>query len=131
MAISSYKVELLKGNGSSAYEKFSDIKSFPDLMGDPNTIETTTLSDDQQTFIPGIKTGDTLQFVCNYSSDLATKVKAIESQDTAWQVKFSDGSTFTFKGAVSMGIPGKGVDEVLELNLNIVPSTVVTFTAGA
>lgn len=130
MAISSYKVELLKGNGSSVYEKFSDIKSFPDLMGDPNTIETTTLSDDQQTFIPGIKTGDTLQFVCNYSSDLATKVKAIEGQDTAWQVKFSDGSTFTFKGAVSMGIPGKGVDEVLELNLNIVPSTVVTFTAG-
>lgn len=131
MAISSYKVELLKGDGSSAYEKFSDIKSFPDLMGDPNTIETTTLSDDQQTFIPGIKTGDTLQFVCNYSSDLATKVKAIEGQDTAWQVKFSDGSTFTFKGAVSMGIPGKGVDEVLELNLNIVPSTVVTFSAGA
>ena len=130
MAISSYKVELLKGNGSSAYEKFSDIKSFPDLMGDPNTIETTTLSDDQQTFIPGIKTGDTLQFVCNYSSDLSTKVKAIEGQDTAWQVKFSDGATFTFKGAVSMGIPGKGVDEVLELNLNIVPSTVVTFTAG-
>lgn len=131
MAISSYKVELLKGNGSSTYEKFSDIKSFPDLMGDPNTIETTTLSDDQQTFIPGIKTGDTLQFVCNYSSDLATKVKAIEGQDTEWQVKFSDGSTFTFKGAVSMGIPGKGVDEVLELNLNIVPSTVVTFSAGA
>lgn len=131
MAISSYKVELLKGNDSSTYEKFSDIKSFPDLMGDPNTIETTTLSDDQQTFIPGIKTGDTLQFVCNYSSDLATKVKAIEGQDTAWQVKFSDGSTFTFKGAVSMGIPGKGVDEVLELNLNIVPSTVVTFSAGA
>lgn len=131
MAISSYKVELLKGNGSSTYEKFSDIKSFPDLMGDPNTIETTTLSDDQQTFIPGIKTGDTLQFVCNYSSDLATKVKAIEGQDIEWQVKFSDGSTFTFKGAVSMGIPGKGVDEVLELNLNIVPSTVVTFSAGA
>lgn len=132
MAISSYKVELLKGETSSeTYTKFADIKDFPDLFGDPNTIETTTLSDNQQTFIPGIKTSDTLSFTLNWDKTIASQIIELEGKDTKWKVQFSDGAAFTFSGAASLGVPGKGVDEVLEMTLNIVPSTVVTYVQGA
>ena len=123
---------MLKGESSGeTYTKFADIKDFPDLFGDPNTIETTTLSDNQQTFIPGIKTSDTLTFTLNWDKTIASQIIAIEGEDTKWKVQFSDGAAFTFSGAAALGVPGKGVDEVLEMTLNIVPSTVVTYVQGA
>lgn len=51
MAISTYKIFLMK-KGESAYEKLIDIKEFPDLGGAPEMLETTTLSDKMQTYIP-------------------------------------------------------------------------------
>ena len=51
MAISSYKTYLMhKASGAMQYTKLIDIKSTPDgIMGSPNMLETTTLSDPQQT----------------------------------------------------------------------------------
>lgn len=46
MAISTYKVFLMKGTtsgSSTTYEKLVDIKDFPDLGGAPEMLETTTL----------------------------------------------------------------------------------------
>ena len=56
MAISSYKTFLMKGTGTSeiTWSKLIDIKDYPDLGGTPEMLETTTLSDGSQTYIPGI-----------------------------------------------------------------------------
>ena len=47
MAISTYKVFLMKKKTTpeETYEKLVDIKEFPDLGGEPEMLETTTLSD--------------------------------------------------------------------------------------
>jgi hypothetical protein len=50
MAISTYQVFLMLGE-----EKLIDIKDFPDLGGAPETLDTTTLSDNMTTSIPGIQ----------------------------------------------------------------------------
>jgi hypothetical protein len=132
MAISSYKVELHNAaTADGQFTKFADIKDFPDLFGDPNTIETTTLSDAQQTFIPGIKSSETLPFTLNWDKTVAEQVVAMEGKESFWKVIFSDGASFSFAGAPSLGVPGKGVDEVLEMILNIVPSTVIEMTVTA
>ena len=56
MAISTYKVFLMKkGTEPDTYEKLVDIKEFPDLGGEPEMLETTTLSDNMQTYIAGIQ----------------------------------------------------------------------------
>lgn len=126
MAISSYKVELHNSTTKEgSFTKFADIKDFPDLFGDPNTLETTTLSDGQQTFIPGIKQGDTLSFTLNWDKTLANTIKGMEGKESFWKVKFSDGAEFVFSGYPSLGVPGKGVDEVVEMKLNIVPSSAI------
>ena len=46
MAISTYKVFLMKkGDTGDTWSKLVDIKEFPDLGGEPEMLETTTLSD--------------------------------------------------------------------------------------
>ena len=67
MAISTYKVFLMKKGTGDTYEKFLDIKSFPDLGGAPEMLETTTLSDSMQTYIAGIQSLVALEFEANYT----------------------------------------------------------------
>ena len=126
MAISSYQVTLKWGDAAETLTKLCPIKDYPEVFGDPNTLETTTLDDKQQTFIPGIKTSDTMAFTANYDKDTAQELQTAEGKHKYFELDFSDGSKFTWEGSVSLGIPGKGVDEVVEMTINIVPSTVIT-----
>lgn len=143
MAISSYKTYLMyKASGATAYTKLVDIKSTPDgLMGDPNMLETTTLSDPQQTFIEGIRQVDTsgFEFTANYVKADFTKLQALKGQDLDYAVWFGattsnnadtpDGSDgkFSFKGSLDVTPNGTGVDEVVEMTIRIAPSTATTF----
>jgi hypothetical protein len=131
MAISSYGVTLKSGTSAEALTKLVDIKDFPDLIGEPNLLETTSLSDSQQTFINGIKTADLMTFTFNYTKEDFQKCKAEEGKAQFYVLEFSDGSTFSWQGQHTVGLPGKGVDEVLEATLNIAPSSEVTFDVGA
>ena len=131
MAISSYKVELHNSaTAEGQYKLFAPIKDFPDLFGEPNTLETTTLSDSMQTFIPGIKQMDSLAFTLNWDKEIASQIKGMEGKESYWKVIFSDGAEFSFAGQPSLGVTGKGVDEVLEMTLTIVPSTEVTMSVA-
>lgn len=129
MALSSYMVELKWGATADAVAKVVDIKDFPDLIGEPNLLETTTLSDGQQTYIPGIKAADLLTFTFNYDKDVFQSVKDDEGKALFYELSFSDGSKFTWRGQHTVGLPGKGVDEVLESTVNIAPSSPVEFVA--
>lgn len=131
MAISTFGVSLKWGESAEAVEKVVDIKDFPDLIGEPNMLETTTLSDGQQTFIPGLKASDTLAFTYNYTSADFAKVKADEGKHLYYVLEFSDGSSFSWQGQHTCGLPGKGVDEVIDATINIAASTSVEFKAAA
>jgi hypothetical protein len=130
MAISSYGVTLKWGESAEAVTKVVDIKDFPDMIGDPNLLETTTLSDAQQTNIPGIRTSDTLTFTANYTKEDFTAVHAQENTPLFYELAFSDGSGFTWQGQHTCGLPGKGVDEVIEFTINIAASTPVEYKAA-
>ena len=134
MAISTYKVFLMKKT-DSAYEKLIDIKDFPDLGGAPEMLETTTLSDKMQTYIPGIQSLDALEFTANYTKDDYTKLKALEGTECEFAVWFGGTETagvvtptgadgkFEFKGQLSAFPVGGGVNEVVDMTVTIAPST--------
>lgn len=130
MAISSYNCVLKWGESEGALTKKVDIKDFPDLIGDPNLLETTTLSDAAQTYIPGIKSTDLMTFTTNFTKTDFQACKADEGKTLFYSLEFSDGAKFTWQGQHTMGVPGKGVDEVIEATINIVPSTSVEFSAA-
>ena len=141
MAISTYKIFLMMKNGAS-YEKLIDIKDFPDLGGSPEMLETTTLSDKMQTYIPGIQSLDALEFTANYTKEDFTKLKALEGQEKEFAVWFggteeanvltptgTDGK-FEFKGQLSAFPVGGGVNEVVDMTVTIAPSTPITMAAN-
>lgn len=137
MAISTYKVFLMKKD-TDVYKKLVDIKDFPDLGGSPEMLETTTLSDKMQTYIPGIQSLDALEFNANYTKDDFTKLKALEGQELELAVWFggdesngtltptgNDGK-FNFKGYVSVFVVGGGTNEVVGMTVAVAPSTPIT-----
>ena len=128
MAISTYGIYLMHKT-SDKYEKLIDIKDFGDLMGEPELLETTTLSDSMQTYIPGIKSSEAIPFTANYTQTDFTRLKALEGKDESYAVYFGEDGTngmFKFNGSLSVGIPGGGVNEVVNMNISIVPSTPIT-----
>lgn len=141
MAISTYKVFLMK-KSSATYEKLVDIKDFPDLGGAPEMLETTTLSDKMQTYIPGIQSNDALEFTANYTKEDYDKLKALEGTESDYAVWFGgtesggvatpDGSNgkFEFKGQLSVHVVGGGVNEVVDMTITIAPSTIITVPSG-
>lgn len=142
MAISTYKIFLMM-KGDSAYEKLIDIKDFPDLGGAPEMLETTTLSDKMQTYIPGIQSLDALAFTANYTKEDFTKLKALEGQEKDFAVWFGgtetadgtltpDGSDgkFEFKGQLSAFPVGGGVNEVVDMTVTIAPSTPINLATA-
>lgn len=136
MAISTYKVFLMhKGASESAYTKLIDIKEFPDLGGDPEMLETTTLSDKMQTYIAGIQSLDGLSFTANYDLTDYKALKALEGKNEKYAVWFggtesggvltptgSDGK-FSFDGQLTAYPTGGGVNEVVDIGITIAPST--------
>ena len=128
MAINTYGVTLKWGESAEAVAKIVDIKDFPDMIGDPEMLETTTLSDAQVTNIPGIKSSDMLTFTCNYSKTDFGAVNDDAEKPLFYELSFSDGSKFTWQGQHTCGLPGKGVNEVIEFTINIAASTPVVFT---
>lgn len=130
MAISTFGIELKWGTSADAVEKVIDVKDFPDMLGEPNMLETTTLSDAAVTNIPGIRSSDMLTFTANYTKADFKKVNDEANTALFYELSFSDGSKFTWQGQHTCGLPGKGVDEVVEFTVNIAASTAVTFVAG-
>lgn len=128
MAISTYGIYLMH-KVSDSYEKLVDIKDFPDLGGAPEMLETTTLSDSMQTYIPGIQSLDGLEFNANYTKADFTKLKALENKDEAYAVFFGEegkDGKFEFKGSLSVFPVGGGVNEVVGMTISIAPSTPIT-----
>lgn len=137
MAISTYKTYLMKGSGTSSitFSKLLDITSFPDIGGDPEQLETTTLSDAMRTHINGIQNTDSMQFEANYTKTDYDAVKAVT--DSTWFAVFFGGTTtsaatdgtYYFKGTPSVKISGGGVNEVVHMTITISLETEITTTA--
>lgn len=135
MAISTYRVFLMHKASGGSYEKLIDIKSFPDLGGAPEMLETTTLSDNMQTYIAGIQSLDSLEFEANYTLEDYNKLKELFDKTESYAVWFGgtgDGSAlsptgsdgkYKFDGQLSAYPVGGGVNEVVNMNVTIAPST--------
>ena len=125
MAISSFGTKLMIGT------KTYDIKDFPEILGQRSALETTTLSDDAQTFIPGIRQqSENFPFVTNYDATTYAEINAMAGEQEC-KLTFSDGSGFTWNGSVSASINEGSVDSVLEMTIIVVPSDVPVWSKGA
>lgn len=132
-AISSFQANLMKGTGTGTitWSRLVEIKDFPDLIGQPDALEKTTTADPQRTYIEGILGNDQKTFTCNYNPTDFAAIEALEGQivDLAvWFGATKSGTTYTpdgsqgkfvGKGYVRAGIPGKGINEVVDMTVTV------------
>ena len=141
MARSTMYSFLMQGNGS-VYTKVVDIKNYPDLGGSPESLDATSLTNWARVYIEGIEeTQSQLSFTCNYELADFSTVKALEGSLRHWAVWFGgtrSGSTvtptgsagkFIFDGYLHAHVVGKGVNEVQEMQVDIIPATEISLTA--
>lgn len=143
MALSTYKVFLMKGTAGSGstitWAKLVDIKDFPDLGGNPERIDATTLSDKMRKYVEGIQETEEMAFTANYTKTDYTALKALEGQQLDLAVWIggtesegvvtptgTDGK-FSWKGTISSHLLGGGVNEVIGISIVCTPNTVIDF----
>lgn len=129
MALTTYQTSLKYGSDSPNTEIV--IKDFPSLLGKRNALETTTLSDDAQTFVPGIRAqSESFDFTANYDASVYAAINALDEVQKC-SLTFSDGSGYTWDGYLSASVNEGSVDAVLEMTISITPSTVPVWKQGA
>lgn len=114
---------VLKYGTASATDTLK-IKDTPVIMAKRSSLETTCLSDDARTYIPGIReTAESFDFTANYEASVFEKLnKLTETQCCALQ--YSDNSGYTWKGKISASVNEAAVDAVLEMTISITPENV-------
>ena len=129
MAISTFGVKLAYGATTPQTEVA--IKDFPSLLGKRSSLETTTLSDDAQTFIAGIRQqSESFDFNANYDAAVYNTLNGLGDVQK-WSLTFSDGSKYTWDGTVSVSVNEGSVDAVVEMTISVTPSTVPVWAQGA
>ena len=125
--ISTYQTYLMyKASSSASWTKLYDIKELPDLIGLPEQIDVTTLSDPEREYIPGIRSNEQKTFLCNYNDTGYDTIAALENQDidlAVWLGADSsgnpDGSYGKFEGVgrVNAAKPGGGVNAAQDMQV--------------
>jgi hypothetical protein len=134
MAISTYPITLKYDSSASETPKWTDvcdIKDFPDLGGAPEMLETTTLSDSAKSYIAGIKDQQALEFTANYDEDDMDTIAGLTGTKKfqLWFGANGASGKFEFSGTISAYVVGAGVNDVVDMKIVIVPSTVITVVA--
>jgi hypothetical protein len=127
MAVISKNIKLsYKAGTGSTYTELTNLQEIPDLGGETDAIEITTLADSAHKYTDGIKNyGDALGFKFLYDKTQFAALTALTSAD--WKVELPDKETCTFSGTCSVKLDGVGVNAALTYTLSIRPSSEMTW----
>jgi hypothetical protein len=126
-AYSTIDTVLTFGTTRQNQAQLTRIKSIPQLGGEPEQIETTDLEDRVQTFVPGVQSVDTSTFICNYTPEGYTALKASSNTPGVYRLFFAEHSAFEWEGQHDVFFNGGGVNEALEMTVTVTPSTEPVF----
>ena len=133
MAVISKGITLSYKTGTgSTYTALTNLQEIPDLGGETDSIEITTLADVAHTYTDGIKNyGDAIEFKFLYDATQFATLSALTSAD--WKVELPDGASgaldtaCTFSGSCSVRLDGVGVNAALTYTLSIRPNSAMTW----
>lgn len=119
---------LSKGITLSMGEKaLTNLQEIPDLGGDSEAVEVTTLADAAHMYIDGILNyGDSLGFKFLYEKEQFDELQGVSGTPT-WKVSLPDGTTCTFTGSCSVKLDGAGVNAALTYTLSIKPNSAMVW----
>lgn len=124
MAVISKGIKLSYKNGDGAeYIDLTNLQEIPELGGDSEAIEITTLADAAHMYTDGIKNyGDSLTFKFLYEQAQFEALNGL-TDSSSWKVTLPDGMACTFNGTSSVKLDGVGVNAALTYSLAIKPNS--------
>ena len=128
-AVSTIGTILETSTDGTAWEKLCKIKSYPQLGGAPDQLETTDMEDESQTFEPGVQSMDAMEFTANYTLATYTAVKAKAGTALKYRLKMGkDGvdGVATWDGQHSVHINEGAVNAIREMTITVSPSTKIS-----
>lgn len=126
MAVISKGITLSYGTDGT-FTELTNLQEIPDLGGDTEAIEITTLADAAHMYTDGLLNyGDSLAFKFLYEGTQFETLKGLTG-DNQWKVTLPDGATCTFGGTNSVKLDGVGVNAVLTYTLAIKPNTAMVW----
>ena len=115
-----------KGASGSTFTELTNLQEIPELGGDAEAIEITTLADAAHMYTDGIKNyGDSLAFKFLYEKAQFTTLNGLGEAE--WKVELPDGATCTFGGTCSVKLDGVGVNAALTYTLAIKPNSAMAW----
>lgn len=106
-----------------AFVALTNLQEIPELGGEVEAIEITTLADAAHMYTDGIKNyGDSLAFKFLYESAQFEALNGLEGAQE-WEVALPDGTTCGFGGTCSVKLDGVGVNAALTYTLSVKPNT--------
>lgn len=124
MAIISKGIKLsYQAGGAGEFIELTNLQEIPELGGDAEAIEITTLADAAHMYTDGILNyGDTLSFKFLYEKEQFVALQNLEGS-VNWKVELPDGTTCSFGGTASPKLDGVGVNAALTYTLGIKPDS--------
>ena len=114
---------------TGTYNLLVKAKSMPSPVSAPNTVESTTMEDDTQTFEMGIKTSDSKEITGNLEKEYLDAIddlagKKIDIMQLYGTKGIGEVAKYAYVGqAVATPADVGGADEILEMAVTIVPNT--------
>ena len=130
MAVISKGIKLSYKVSEGQFTALTNLQEIPELGGEKESIEVTTLADAAHMYTDGILNyGDSLGFKFLYEKQQFSTLTSLEGEPE-WKVELPDGSSCTFKGGSSVKLDGVGVNAALTYTLSIKPSSELTWAAA-
>lgn len=128
MAVISKGIKLsYKAGSESTYTDLTNLQEIPDLGGESEAIEITTLADAAHMYTDGILNyGDSLAFKFLYDKEQFTTLNTL-SGSIGWKVTLPDSETCSFTGSCSIKLDGVGTNAALTYTLAIKPDSEMTW----
>lgn len=115
-------IKLSYGSGDS-FKELTNLQEIPDLGGETEAVEITTLADAAHMYEDGLKNyGDSLPFKFLYEATQFEALNALTGSQQ-WKVELPDGAACTFGGTCSVKLDGVGVNAALTYTLAIKPNS--------
>lgn len=116
-----------KAGEATEYTALTDLQEIPDMGGNSEAIEITTLDDAAHMYTDGILDyGDSLDFNFLYDKTQFTTLNALTGS-VSWRVTLPDSSICSFSGTSSVKLSGVGVNEALTYVLAIKPNSAMVW----
>lgn len=124
-------------NSVSEYTQIIGLNSIPDILSEPDTVESTTFDNlKYKSYVPGLQDLGTLTFGFNLEDPSVTaNIKVVHDLANAegdpvysWKLEYATGITAVFTSKARYTMPGGTPNDLSQFNLVLMPESEVVIT---